>query len=90
MKLQAAGMIDPRREACATTEAWSVRPQAGDHMGWHLVGVRGQVVDGVGEAGDALVGGGRRGPPLHMRPVTLRHTLGLNPLNVQLRNRHSR
>jgi hypothetical protein len=26
MKLQAAGMIDPHREACTTTGAWSVRP----------------------------------------------------------------
>jgi hypothetical protein len=24
--IQAAGMIDPHREACATTGAWSVRP----------------------------------------------------------------
>jgi hypothetical protein len=26
MKLQAAGMIDPHRDACTTTGAWSVRP----------------------------------------------------------------
>ncbi len=26
MKLQAAGMIDPHRDACATTGAWSARP----------------------------------------------------------------
>jgi hypothetical protein len=32
MKLQAAGMIDPHREACTTTGAWSVRPSSkGSH-----------------------------------------------------------
>jgi hypothetical protein len=59
-------------------------------MDRHLVDVSGQIADGLGEAGDALVGGGRPGPPHHIRPATLRYTLGLNLLNVQLRNRHSR
>jgi hypothetical protein len=37
-------------------------------MDRHLVDVLGQVADDIVDAGNALVGGGRGGPPLQVRP----------------------
>src|SRR5215208_4316667 len=60
MKLQAAGMIDPQREAWATTGAWSgAALHARDHVHRHLVDVVGQVADGIRDPGHPLVGIGR-------------------------------
>jgi len=69
MKLQAAGMIEPPPRGLHHHRG-VVGPalHARDHVHRHLVDVVGQVPDGLGDAGDPVVGGGCGGAPLDVGP----------------------